>query len=338
MLRLPAFDVATPTELDDALALLGTPGARLVAGGTDLLPNLKHRLADPPLLVSLAQVTALRGIRRDDAAGVLRLGAGVTLTETATSAEVLARFPSLAHAAGHVASPLIRNMATLGGNVNLDTRCRYVNQTDFWRSAIGGCLKSEGTVCHVVPGGRNCVAAMSSDCVPVLISLDAALVLRSPSATRTVPVADYFVADGTRHTVRADDEITCEIQIPLPTAPRRTAYTKWSVRQSIDFPLLSIALRFDLDEDRVGAALTDLRVVVGVLGSRPREVTRLEDLRGRTLEDPTVAVAVADRVHAQCKPLENVPYEAPYRRDMLRVYTRRAIAAIVAGDAAPARG
>lgn len=328
MLRLPHLEVATPTELDEAMALLATPGARLVAGGTDILPNLKHRLDAPPLLVSLARVTALRGIVREP--DVLRIGAGVTLAQIAAHDDVRASFPSLAHAAAHVASPLIRNMATLGGNVNLDTRCRYVNQSEFWRSAIGGCLKSEGDVCHVVPGGRNCVAAMSSDCVPVLISLGATAMLASPSGTREVALGDYFVADGTRHTVRRDDEITTEIRVPLPTAPRRAVYTKWSVRHSIDFPLLSVALRFDLEHDAVSAPLVDLRVVVGVLGARPREVTRLEELRGRNLDDPQLAVAVADRVHAQCKPLENVPYEAPYRREMLRVHVRRAIAALVA--------
>lgn len=328
MLRLPRFGVVTPTELDDALVLLGRPGARLVAGGTDILPNLKHRLDDPPLLVSLANVASLRGISQQG--DVLRIGAAETLTSVAEDARVRASFPSLAHAAGHVASPLIRNMGTLGGNVNLDTRCRYVNQTDFWRSAIGGCLKSGGTVCHVVPGGRNCVAAMSSDSVPVLISLGATVVLRSPKGTRELAMADYFVADGIRHTVRADDEITTEIRIPMPTAPRRAAYSKWSVRHSIDFPLVSIALRFDLERDEVGAPLVDLRVVVGVLGARPREVTRLEDLRGIPLSDPRVAEGVAERVYTQCKPLENVPYEAPYRRDMLRVHARRTIASLVA--------
>jgi 4-hydroxybenzoyl-CoA reductase subunit beta len=130
--------------------------------------------------------------------------------------------------------------------------------------------------------------------------------------------------------VRKDDEITTEIRVPLPKSPRRAAYTKWSVRHSIDFPLVSIAVRFDLEEDRADAPLTDLRVVVGVLGARPREVTRLEDLRGRSLGDIEVRKAIADRVHAQCKPLENVPYEAPYRRDMLRVHVSRMMAALVA--------
>ena len=330
MLRLPKFEVQTPKTVDEVVAALSQPGARIVAGGTDILPNLKHRLDRPPVLVSLSQVEGLHAIEVDDDAGELQIGAGATLTAVAESPLVGQHAPSLAHAAGLVASPLIRNMGTLGGNVNLDTRCRYVNQTEFWRSAIGGCLKSEGNVCHVVPKGKNCVAAMSSDCVPVLISLDAQVYLVGPSGLRRVAMADYYVADGTRHTKRADDEVTTGVVVPLRGGPRRAGYAKWTVRGSIDFPLISVALRFDLEEDRVSSAITGLAVVVGVLGSRPRVVTRLEDAVGKSLSDPALAQLVADRVHKQCKPLANVPYEAPYRREMLRVHTRRAIEDLVA--------
>ena len=328
MLRLPRFRAQSPETIEEVVAALAQPGARLVAGGTDILPNLKHRLDAPPVLVSLRRVSALRSLERDDAAGVLRIGAGVTLTELASDAPVRELFPSLAQAAGIVASPLIRNMGTIGGNVNLDTRCRYVNQTQFWRSAIGGCLKSEGDVCHVVPGGRNCVAAMSSDCVPVLISLDARIVLAGPGGQRELPIGDYFHADGTRHTKREDGEVTTALLVPLPTGPRRTHYAKWTVRKSIDFPLVSVALRIDLAAERPDAAIEDVKVVVGVLGAKPREVTRLTEVLGRPLSDPEVPDLVADRVHKQCKPLENVPYEAAYRRQMIRVHTRRAIRAM----------
>ncbi len=330
MLRLPRLDVLTPATLDEAVSALQAPGARLVAGGTDLLPNLKHRLESPSVLVSLSRVRQLETITVDHAAETLTIGAGATLTAVAQSPEVSSYAPSLCKAAGLVASPLIRNMATLGGNVNLDTRCRYVNQTDFWRSAIGGCLKTEGTVCHVVPGGKNCVAAMSSDCVPVLISLGASLQLMGPDGRRDVAVADYYVADGTRHTTRKDGEVTTAIVVPLPQGCRRTGYSKWTVRGSIDFPLISVALRFDLDRDDVAANVTQATVVVGVLGARPRVVTRLDDAIGMSLADPALATFIAERVHKQCKPLANVPYEAPYRRQMLRVHTRRAIEAIVA--------
>ena len=332
MLRLPQFEVESPETVDGVVAALqARAGARVIAGGTDILPNLKHFLDTPPVLVSLARVTALRGITRDDTAGVLRIGAGVTLTQLAEHAEVRALFPSLAHAAGLVASPVIRNMGTIGGNVNLDTRCRYVNQSEFWRGAIGGgCLKSEGNVCHVVPKGRNCVAAMSSDNVPVLIGLDATIVLVGPEGRRELPLADYYQADGTAHTLALPGEVTVELRVPLPSGPRRTRYVKWSVRQSIDFPLLSVALRFDLAGDSAHAEVQAVKIVAGVLGAKPRVVTRLEEALGKKLSDPAVARIVSEATHAQCKPLDNVPYEAGYRREMLRVYTRRAVAAMAA--------
>jgi 4-hydroxybenzoyl-CoA reductase beta subunit len=328
MLRLPRFDVVSPTTLEGVVEALGRPGARLVAGGTDILPNLKHRLDRPPVLVSLAAVAGLRVIEADG--DHVQVGAGVTLSELAEHPLVQAQLPSLAHAAGIVASPLIRNMGTLGGNLNLDTRCRYVNQTEFWRSAIGGCLKSEGDVCHVVPGGRLCVAAMSSDCVPVLVSLGATIVQVGPAGRRELPLSDYYTSDGTDHIARQPGEVTAQVRIPRPTGARRCRYSKWTVRGSIDFPLVSVALRFDLNSDSVHAAIDAAHVVVGVLGSKPRLVTRLEDVLGKKLSDPAVATTIAERVHAQCKPLENVPYEAPYRRQMLRVHVRRAVEAIVA--------
>ncbi len=324
MLRLPVFDVVQPRTLDEALEHLADPQARPLAGGTDLLPNLKHRLGAPSKLVSLSRIEALSLVREEG--DVVTIGAGRTLSAVASDPAVRRGAPALASAAGRVASPLIRNMATLGGNVNLDTRCRYVNQTRFWRSAIGGCLKSEGEVCHVVPKGRNCVAALSSDCVPVLIALDGVLVQRSAEGgRREVAVADYFHADGRAHLLRQPGELTCEIRVPVAPATTRSTYVKWSVRGSIDFPLVSLAIRADLEADRDDAPVAALRIVAGVLGSKPRIVKVPAEALGRPLGDAEAADAVAEAVFRQCKPLENVPYEAPYRRKLFRVLARRAL-------------
>jgi len=295
MLRLPAFDVVTPDSVDEVVAALAaTPGARIVAGGTDILPNLKHRLDAPPVLVSLARVRPLREIAREPD-GALRIGAGVTLTEVSRSAEVRAAAPSLARAAGLVADQTLRNMGTLGGNLHLDTRCRYVNQTAFWRESLGGgCLKSEGNVCHVVPGGQNCVAAMSSDCVPVMISLGAEVVLVGPSGTRTVPIATYYKTDGTAHIAKAADEVMTHARIPAAPGPRRATYAKWTVRKSVDFPLVSVAMRFDLDRDHVDGTITAAAVVAGVLGAQPR-VIKTPKLVGRPLSAPATAETLAGR-------------------------------------------
>src|SRR5690606_30214301 len=207
--------------------------------------------------------------------------------------------------------------------------CRYVNQSHFWRDALGGgCLKSEGDVCFVVPGGRNCVAAMSSDNVPVLISLDATIVQIGPEGPRSLPIEEFYKADGLAHTTAKPGEVTTELRVPLPQGPRRTHYIKWSVRKSIDFPLISVALRFDLEEDE--ATVAAVKVVAGVLGAKPRTLSKLGDVVGKSLADPAVARIVSEAAYGQCKPLENVPYEAPYRRDLIRVYTRRAIEALAA--------
>ncbi len=324
MLRLPLFGCASPTTVADLVVAMSRPGARLLAGGTDLLPNLKHRLEAPELLVSIDKIDELREIRWNEEAGYLSIGAGVTLTQLAEDNEVGARFPSLAKAAGLVASPLIRNMATLGGNVNLDTRCRYVNQTEFWRSTIGGCLKSDGDVCYVVPKGRSCVAAMSSDCVPVLISLGGYLLQVGPGGEREVLLGDYYSSDGIKHTRADPGEITAEIRVPLPSAATRATYSKWTVRKSIDFPLVSIAMNFELAEDSVDAKITEATICLGVLAAKPK-VLRSDKLVGMVLSDPATAKLVGELCFKQGKTLDNVPYEAAYRRKMLRVFASRAL-------------
>ena len=240
MLRLPVIETEHPSTIEEAVAYLKKPKTKIVAGGTDVLPNLKHRLYDVDTLVSLDNVAGLRAI--EDNEKNIVIGAGFTLTEISESALVLKYFPSLAKAAGLVASPLLRNMGTLGGNINLDTRCRYVNQSHFWRTAISGCLKSGGDVCHVVPGGKSCVAAMSSDCVPVLLSLGARAELHGSEGKRTVELKDFYKTDGIAHTDKAPDELMTKIILPKPVANTKMGYAKWTVRKSIDFPLVSLSL------------------------------------------------------------------------------------------------
>ncbi len=327
MLRLAPFRVVTPTTIAEAVAALAEPGARVLAGGTDLLPNLKHRLAAPPVLVDIGRLP-LRSIARDDDG--LRIGAGVVLADLAEHADVRALAPALARAAGMVAAPTIRNLATLGGNLHLDTRCRYVNQTPLWREALGGCLKSEGDRCHVVAGGRGCVAALSSDCVPTLIALDARLVLHGPAGRREVALADYYRADGLAHTGRADGELATEVVVPRAPGPRRATYVKWTVRRSIDFPLISIALCFDLAADSVDAAITRARVVVGALAAAPRIVRRADVVVGQPLSARATADALVAAATAQCRPLPNLPYDADYRTAVLPVHLRRGLAALIA--------
>src|SRR5690606_303743 len=202
MLPLPLFQHHAPASLDEAIALMAQLGdkARLVAGGTDLVPNMKHGLVEPEHLVSLSRLTELRGIARRGA--FLEIGAMTTIQTVADDPLVRREAPALAEAASLVAGPHHRRMGTLGGNVCLDTRCVYYNQTYFWREALGFCLKKDGTQCHVVASGKNCVAAASNDTAPALMALDGTICLAGPEGSREVAANDFYVADGIANTVR----------------------------------------------------------------------------------------------------------------------------------------
>ena len=322
MLRLPPFRYHRPASVDEAVALLGEHAGDVmpVAGGTDLIPNMKHRLFEPGHLVALKGIDEMKGIREAD--GHLRIGAAETLTAVATDATVRARFPALADAAGHVAGPQLRNMGTLGGNLCLDTRCTYYNQSEFWRQALGYCLKKDGTVCHVTKVGKKCVAAHSADTPPVLMVLGAVAVLVGPAGRREVPVRDFFLADGITNTRRDAGELVTEIRIPLAAAAHRSAYAKLRQRKSIDFPLLTVAVSADIDVD---GTVGSLEGVVTALGSRPRELTGWSEVaHGRKLDDDLVA-ELAERAHKQCHPLENIIVDPEWRRAMVPVYVRRAL-------------
>jgi 4-hydroxybenzoyl-CoA reductase subunit beta len=294
--------------------------AMYVAGGTDLIPNMKHRLFEPEHLIALKQLPELGGIAEED--GWLRIGAAETLTTVASDTSVRERFPALAKAAGHVAGPQLRNSGTIGGNVCLDTRCTYYNQTAFWRQALGFCLKKDGDVCHVTKVGKKCVAAHSADTPPVLMTLGALAVLEGPEGRREVPVADFFVADGIVNTRRRPDEILTEVRVPLGAASLRQAYTKLRQRKAIDFPLLTVAIAADCDPD---GTVREIEGVVTGLGARPRVLSGWADVaRGHTLDDE-VMQELAERAHRQCHPLENIIVDAEWRRAMVPVYVRRAL-------------
>lgn len=322
MLRLPPFDVHLPNELGEALALLAKRGrqARPMQGGTDLVPNLKLGQTKLDHAVLLAGINELHGIELDD--GELRLGAATGLSALAQDPDVLAHLPALAFAASRIASPQIRSMGTLGGNLCLDTRCRYINQSELWRQALGGCLKSHGSECHVVPGGQGCVAALSSDTAPVLIAYGASVRIAGwqdgATVRRQIALADLYDSDGVRHLRLADAEIVTAVHVPLPSANVQVGYRKWAVRKSIDFPLISVALR--LERSDTGTLLAGL-LVVSVLGPRPR-VIDLKALAGRTI-DADLAKALGQMAFDRCRPLPNVPYDADYRRERLAVEVRR---------------
>ena len=321
MLTVPVFEWVRPASVDDVLReLAASPGECLiVAGGTDAVPNLKHRLHEPRRVVSLEGVRELREVRED--ADGLTLGARVTLTELSRLPQLLRDFPAVARAASLVASPQIRNMGTLGGNLCLDTRCTYYNQTYFWREALGFCLKKDGTVCHVVPQGKRCVAAHSSDVAPALIAHGADVEIAGPSGRRWLAVDQFFVGDGIHNNVLAKDELVTAVRLPAASRGQRGAYRKLRPRGAIDFPMLSVAVAVHGDATRWESA----RIVVSALGAKPRLLGGLDALvQGQPASEATFA-AVAASAHKQCRPLTNVPYDEDWRHAMVPVLVTRAL-------------
>jgi 4-hydroxybenzoyl-CoA reductase subunit beta len=320
VLRLHQLEYHRPASLTEALELLARhPGkAMAIGGGTDLLPNMKHGLFTPPHLVALKQLPELHGIEERN--GELAIGAAEALADVARHPLVRRHFPALAQAAGLAAGPQLRNMGTIGGNICLDTRCTYYNQTHFWRSALGFCLKKEGDVCHVTKVGTKCVAAHSADTPPVLMTLDAQIDLKSVRGERSLPVADFYVADGIDNTVRGWDELVVRVRVPI--AGLRNSYQKLRQRASIDYPLLTVAAAGALE----AGVVRSLRIVVSALGAKPRLLTGIERAAlGKPL-DAAVIDAVAERAYQQCHPLENITVDPEWRRAMVPVYVRRALA------------
>jgi 4-hydroxybenzoyl-CoA reductase subunit beta len=328
VLRLPTFELFEPRTLEEAVARLDQHGgdAQLLAGGTDLLPNMKHELFTPRVLIALGGIAELRGIELEPD-GTLSLGALTPLEALANDERVRRRAPALAQAASLVAGPQHRRMGTLGGNVMLDTRCQWYNQSYFWRSALGFCLKKDGSVCHVVAGGANCVAAASNDTAPALMSLDARLAFHGPAGARELPIDELYTSDGI-HNKSVRGEVLVRVRIPPVPAGHHGAYGKLRERGSIDFPLLGLATRLDLSASGEVASAALCAVALQARPVRLRKATL--PLLGLRPGSPAWAGAVVEAgelARKQCHPLANVPGDPDYRREMVPVYVRRTLAA-----------
>ena len=322
MLRLPPFRYLAPRGLDEAALMLAQEGeqAMLVAGGTDLYPNMKRRQFTPPVLIGLRAIPAMHSISGSPEQG-MRVGAGVTLSTLAAHAFILQHYPALATAAGSVSTPQLRNAGTIGGNLLLDTRCNYYNQTEFWRHSIGYCMKKDGDVCLVAPGSARCWAISSADTAPVLVSLGAQVRLVSVRGERVLPVRELFRDDGMDPYTKAPDEILTEVILP-PADGWRSAYLKLRRRGSFDFPLLGVAVALRFAADRTVA---DARITLGAVASHPVEASEAAaQLIGRSLS-PELIDAVAVAASRRSKPLDNADLTINYRKQVTPVFVRRAL-------------
>ena len=332
MERIAPFVLQRPASVAEAVALLAaTPGARPLAGGTDLLPNLRDGIGEPPVLVDLAGIRGFSAMAVEGDATTI--GAGVTLARLASDATIARALPALAEAAAAVAGPGHRTVATLGGNLCLDTRCVFYNQSEWWRRANDFCLKHGGDVCHVAPQGRHCHAAYSGDLAPVLLVLDATVEIAGPAGARRFPLAELYVDDGARHLTLAPGEIVAGIRIPAQPASARTGYRKARARGAIDFPLAGAAARVAMADSRLVA----LRVALTGTNARPLLLDGMDALTGHPLTDATLA-QLGKLVQKQVSPMRTTVTHSYYRRQVAAVLVQRLVRELAAEPVAGARG
>ena len=330
MLRLPRFRMIEPTTWTAAAKLLrehgaaasdvagGTPNVpvMLVAGGTDLFPNMKRRQFTPQVLVSLGRVSDAREISNGTG---LRIAAGATLTEIATHPTVRAKYAALAQAAGVISTPQLRNMGTIGGNLCLDTRCNWYDQSLFWRTAEGYCMKTHpSVVCRVAPSSARCLAVASADTVPALIALGARVTVENADGRRELDLAELYREDGIRYLAIGRDDVVVSVALPDATGWRST-YLKLRDRNSFDFPIAGVAAAVRLD----GGKVSEARIAITALASRPVAVDA-KALVGTKLDDEAIAAA-ADAVHKAARPMDNTSGTISQRKRAARVFTERAL-------------
>ena len=325
MMRLPSFRYRAPRTIDEAVAWLAEDPAQtmLLAGGTDVLPNMKRRQQTPATLIGLRGIRELAGIRDGDG---VTIGAGVTLTALARDARIQS-YRGLWQAAVQVATPHLRNMGTIGGNLCLDTRCTYYDQTYEWRKAIDFCMKRDGRTCWVATSSPKCLAVSSTDTAPMLQALGASVTLASSRGQRVLPLGELYANDGMRYLTRQPDEILTAIALP-PSNGWRSAYWKLRRRGSFDFPVAAaaVAARFD------GRTVVEARIVLGAVASRPMESRPAASLlRGNQLSDALIADAAAAASDV-ARPMDNTDFELTWRKGMVRTLVSHALCEIRGDD------
>jgi 4-hydroxybenzoyl-CoA reductase subunit beta len=332
MMRLPLFQFRAPHTIEEATRILAGEGPSAVplAGGTDLLPNMKRRQQVPKTLLSLRHIDSLAQAQIN---GCCKLGACLTLTAIANDLRFRQGLRALAQAASQVATPHIRNMATLGGNLCLDTRCNYYDQNYEWRKAITFCLKKDGTTCWVAPGSSKCMAVSSTDTAPALIALGARVRLVSAAGEREISLADLYKADGLDYLTRRPEELLSEVLVDDLEGWRST-YWKLRRRGSFDFPVLSVAAaaRFS------GAGtVEEARIVVGSTASRPLvSPEAAKSLIGHALDPETIAqaAALASKV---AKPLDNTDFDMSWRKKVTSEFVTYALCELRGDDVSSKR-
>jgi 4-hydroxybenzoyl-CoA reductase subunit beta len=329
--RLPAFSYLEPYSIGEAASFLREHGreCKIMAGGTDLLPSMKQRLLKPKVLMSLQRISDLEGIGFDETQG-LYIGSMVTLHALETSPLVKERYPIIKQAVHAVGSPQLRRMGTVGGNLSLNTRCHYYNQSESWRKSRPRCLKMGGDTCNAVGGGKKCFAVFSGDLAPALIALGAEVKLVSHSSERILPLRDYYTGNGAEPLAGNPDEILAGVKVPPLSPDAFAAYFKFRIRESIDFPFASMAAVISLEEK--GEFCRKASVVIGAVGTRPQEVKEIAEITEGKRLDGQVIEEASDLARKAAKPVDNLGSSPEYRRLTIKAFVRTAFQIALEGS------
>ena len=323
-MSLPSFQLLRPKTLDEAIALMAKHDGevKVVAGGTDLLPSMKQKLFTPPYVLDLRGISELRGIRNTPGDGV-EIDALTTLSALEHSPLIRKDYSVLYQAAKAVASPVLRNMGTIGGNLCLDTRCLWYNQSLLWRQSCGFCLKKDGDLCHVAPGGKFCWATFSGDTPPALLCLGAEINIAGPNGVRRTPLSEFYVNDGIVRLHLAPNEIVTGVRLPESSAGWRGSYQKLRVRGSVDYPLAGVAVALKMRSGLV----EDMRVAITAVNPAPFLVKDADAQLVGAVPSQEIAEHIADLAASTAKPLTTSVLTPEYRREMVRVFAKRAVLA-----------
>jgi 4-hydroxybenzoyl-CoA reductase subunit beta len=330
MLRLPRFSYLRPASLAEAVAMLADHGgqARVIAGGTDLLPKMKRRQLQPAVLVGIGHLDALRHLETT-ASGAVEIGASATLTSVLKDSGLARHQPGYAQAAGVVSTPALRNTGTAGGNLCIDTRCNYYDMSEEWRIASGSCLKTGGEQCQMASSSPRCWAISSSDTAPIAVALGATAVVVGPEGERDVPIASLFRDDGNAHLALGPDEILTRLRLPAPDGSR-SSYVKLRRRSSMDFPLAGAAVALKMDRGVVEGC----RLVLGAVASQPVELGDLvHGLVGQRLDEEAIE-EVANAASRLAKPLDNADLSYVWRKRMVKEIVAQAFRQAATSQAA----
>ncbi len=326
-MSLPVFKLVRPRSVEEAVEFLGAHGSsastvQILAGGTDFIPSMRQKLFEPQYVLDLSGITAMRGISPRPDGGV-EIGALTTLRAIERSSFLQQHYPVLTEAAATVASPVLRNMGTIGGNICLDTRCLWYNQSLTWRKGCGFCIKKDGDLCHVAPGGTKCWAVFSGDTPPALLCLSAEIEIANATGIRRVSLRDFYTGLGDNYRKLQPNELVTRIFLPASAADYQGVYRKLRVRGSIDYPLAGVAVVMK----RSNGHVADARIGITAVNPAPLLVRGASEMLAGKAVDEALAEAVGDLAAKTAKPLTTSALTPEYRREMIRVFTKRAVLA-----------